>query len=593
MLSIFKRAEVLRVTYGGTQLQHFPRTAATFDRQAPRLKSRIPSHTAALITQAIGTVGEEIPNEARRLIEARGGFDLRGIQVHVGEEAAAAAKSLRARAFSVSQHIVFGEGEFCPTGEAGLWLLAHEVAHAVRQRDERSQEYFVSAANRVWESRADTFAQFVLYGGNPPQSWMRYLPLVPTALVLRHDGPTEPKCPDPPEWIPISAQREEIWLTANTAIELAYKNSHAGHVMIFGGDFGLGQTITLPRDARLSDIDRRFGNQLLLELKGLMWQLRPDIIDFTERKFYEIKTAEYAGGNTAKVTDQLANYYRIAEAIRVKYGGPQWSQDAPNWYPPHTLPFNSDPDRLVCTSATQYKTAKEFLDTLNRPGLILYTVLEKAGSEEKRKKRAQAMRIVDLAPELAPIRDIYESQLHASLQEADDREYLIVCTSEYVDSVLIPVGRVDIARVLSLLKVPVMNMFENPVVMMRFLGWSIVGLSQYFFIVVAISVLTGPEGAVVGGALGLELIEVPSEIIAGLVAANDVAVLKAASGVLFVIGVAAPWDAQAATIPMSRVGSVRAIPLHSTWGSGTLATGVELDWAGTQYFYLGRASSPT
>jgi len=60
---------------------------------------------------------------------------------------------------------------------------------------------------------------------------------------------------------------------------------------------------------------------------------------------------------------------------------------------------------------------------------------------------------------------------------------------------------------------------------------------------------------------------------------------------LFVIGTAKAASAQTGAISIDQLGTVRAIPLDSTWGIGTLATGVKLDWNCTEYFYLGRASS--
>jgi hypothetical protein len=396
----------------------------------------------------------------------------------------------------------------------------------------------------------------------------------------------------------------EIWLTANIAIEQAYKSSHYGHVMIFGGDFRTGETITLPRNPNLSPADEQFGNNLLLELKGLVWQLRPDIIDFTERKFYEIKTDDYAQANPSLCIEQLANYYRITEAIRRKYGGPEWSPVAPDWYPNHTLPFDLDRNRKVCTSATMYMTGKEHLNTLNRPGLIRYGVLQKGGSEEERKKRAQAMRIIDLAPELQDVRRHFERALKSTLPEADDREYLIVCSREFVDAVLKPRGEQNIARIKSLLNVPALAPYRNPVIMLRFLGWSTIltgGILYSIAFAAGLGVAVASEAVVAAAAVTTPetpaLIQVPEAIINGMKAANDFIPYKQAVGILFLIGTVTVGEAeaQAATIKVDkfdRIGSVRAIPLHSTWVDYTLSTGVKIDWAGSEYFYLGRASSP-
>src|SRR5438094_411749 len=52
-----------------------------------------------------------------------------------GPDAAATVPPCRAyaNAYTVGQHIVFGEGRFAPATEAGRELLAHELAHVIQQ----------------------------------------------------------------------------------------------------------------------------------------------------------------------------------------------------------------------------------------------------------------------------------------------------------------------------------------------------------------------------------------------------------------------------------------------------------------------------
>jgi len=56
------------------------------------------------------------------------------VRIHTGHHAAAAADTLKARAFTVGQDIVFADGEFAPETTEGRRLLAHELAHVVQQR---------------------------------------------------------------------------------------------------------------------------------------------------------------------------------------------------------------------------------------------------------------------------------------------------------------------------------------------------------------------------------------------------------------------------------------------------------------------------
>src|SRR5882672_5307768 len=120
MASSFQCAHASRATRGCTQIESSLQLPATFHKELAEGCSLIPSHTAAIITEAIGTRSEEIPRETRRVIEAQGSFDLAGIHIHVGSKATAAAKSLGARAFSVSRHIIFAEDESRPTSDTGL-----------------------------------------------------------------------------------------------------------------------------------------------------------------------------------------------------------------------------------------------------------------------------------------------------------------------------------------------------------------------------------------------------------------------------------------------------------------------------------------
>ena len=61
------------------------------------------------------------------------GFDFSHVRIHTGREAAASARAVNARAYTVGSDIVFAEGEFAPDTTAGRRLLAHELAHTVQQ----------------------------------------------------------------------------------------------------------------------------------------------------------------------------------------------------------------------------------------------------------------------------------------------------------------------------------------------------------------------------------------------------------------------------------------------------------------------------
>jgi Domain of unknown function (DUF4157)/L,D-transpeptidase catalytic domain len=92
----------------------------------------VPAATAARIGRLRGG-GEPLPPAVRSYFEPRLGRDLAPVRLHTGGEAAAAAREVRARAFTVGPDIAFAPGEYDPAGGAGRRLLAHELVHTVQQ----------------------------------------------------------------------------------------------------------------------------------------------------------------------------------------------------------------------------------------------------------------------------------------------------------------------------------------------------------------------------------------------------------------------------------------------------------------------------
>jgi hypothetical protein len=94
--------------------------------------AEIEGHTAAGIT-AIRGQGAPLPPSERTFFEPRFGHDFSRVRIHAGNRAAGLARALEARAFTVGQDIVFGEGEYAPATHEGRQVLAHELTHTVQQ----------------------------------------------------------------------------------------------------------------------------------------------------------------------------------------------------------------------------------------------------------------------------------------------------------------------------------------------------------------------------------------------------------------------------------------------------------------------------
>jgi hypothetical protein len=88
---------------------------------------------AETIEAALAAPGQALDRPTRAFYESRLAHDFSNVRVHAGPAAAAAAKSLDARAFTLGRHVFFAEGQYRPDAPQGRRLLAHELAHVVQQ----------------------------------------------------------------------------------------------------------------------------------------------------------------------------------------------------------------------------------------------------------------------------------------------------------------------------------------------------------------------------------------------------------------------------------------------------------------------------
>jgi Domain of unknown function (DUF4157) len=77
--------------------------------------------------------GRLLDASQRARMESAFGTDFGRVRVHTDVRAAGLSEHLRARAFTVGDHVAFGAGEYRPGTLVGDALLAHELAHVVQQ----------------------------------------------------------------------------------------------------------------------------------------------------------------------------------------------------------------------------------------------------------------------------------------------------------------------------------------------------------------------------------------------------------------------------------------------------------------------------
>jgi hypothetical protein len=108
--------------------------------EQPSMMQRAPISGAAEPPSAPGSVhatlaspGRSLDTSVRADMESHLGADFGGVRVHSDDAAAASARDVDARAYTVGAHVVFAAREYAPATTAGRQLLAHELTHVVQQ----------------------------------------------------------------------------------------------------------------------------------------------------------------------------------------------------------------------------------------------------------------------------------------------------------------------------------------------------------------------------------------------------------------------------------------------------------------------------
>jgi hypothetical protein len=151
------------------------------------------------VHDVVGSQGTPLAPDTRADMEAAVGHDFGDVQVHTDATAAASARSVQAHAYTVGNHVVFGEGRYRPETPEGRHTLAHELTHVVQQRQgpvdgtaadggikvshpsDRFEQEAESVARRVTSSTAATPAEPAGAGPAPA-----------SADVQRQEAPAEP-----------------------------------------------------------------------------------------------------------------------------------------------------------------------------------------------------------------------------------------------------------------------------------------------------------------------------------------------------------------------------------------------------------------
>jgi hypothetical protein len=543
-----------------------------------------------LVSKALSGPGQPLDEGTRAFMESAFGCDFGTVRIHTDARAAESADALAAQAYAVREHIVFAAGRYNPRSRRGLWLLGHELCHVCQQRGSGGSGILDWRGPEPACERAANRAADQLLAGRPLTLHRSFAPAPVGAIQCHCDSP----CPGLPDWVPIlDLSSRDCWLPANQAIEQAFAKDPQtkNHVCLFGSQFvGPGFEIRLPKGTP----NKKVADELLRQFKGIANQLQPDIIDFTDRVFYEFKTPRFVSAGVR----QLQSYYKLVEAIQRNLGaagGPPWVQDHAAWFPPHTLPFPGDPEKRVCTQRTEYNQTE-------RHGLIVYEVLQHLTGDEKKRRRARAaakLTITDLAPELRHLKDLLERKMRQAVKEAEpDAEYRIVASADFVKAMIAAPNRPRVEGILR--KMGGADLRQSLAIQVGSVQWAILGIgaaaSVIVFVCVVVPELVVPAaagslttgGAATGAAAAATVPEGLVPILAAMKAANDTTQVAAAAGVLLVIGTMEK-DAAAAEPTVKRLSAVRAVPLADVQPQADFFTGRDVKVGATSFQEIGVA----
>ena len=123
----------------------------------------------AAVRSGLATPGHALDDSVRSSMERGFGHDFSRVRVHSDAAAGASARAVHAHAFTVGEHIVFGDGHYAPHVPAGRHLLAHELTHVVqhgRRGGDGAEPRSLSTPADPSEREADAAASRVAGGGS-------------------------------------------------------------------------------------------------------------------------------------------------------------------------------------------------------------------------------------------------------------------------------------------------------------------------------------------------------------------------------------------------------------------------------------------
>jgi hypothetical protein len=151
-------------------------------------KSDEQSEVPSIVSNVLGSAGSPLDGNSRSFMENRFGYDFGSVKIHTDAMAAKSAQSINALAYTSGNRIVFNEGQYSPSTQSGMKLLAHELTHVVQQSASPALAQRISRLTR---------AESLAYGQSLDTRYPNWLNVLPNCPCRYADAIASPDWTNP------------------------------------------------------------------------------------------------------------------------------------------------------------------------------------------------------------------------------------------------------------------------------------------------------------------------------------------------------------------------------------------------------------
>lgn len=169
---------------GAASMKPANRGLQRFSGEPAATAGRAPESVERVVSQS----GEPLSQDVRSKMQRKFDWNFSNVRVHTDAQAAGSANEVRARAYTVGNHIAFAAGQYRPASKTGQRLLAHELTHVIQQSSRSASKGSVNT--RGGASSTEDGLQTRDSGSS------RLLSRALSGAVLQRDFAIEPPRPD-------------------------------------------------------------------------------------------------------------------------------------------------------------------------------------------------------------------------------------------------------------------------------------------------------------------------------------------------------------------------------------------------------------